>query len=132
MVKDWLEKGPDYYAGIQRTVVTAAAKLLRPGGLLLYSTCTFSRHENEETIERLMQEEGFTLLPLPLPKDRADLGFAPGLDTCAEAARLFPHRLNGEGHFVALLQKNKCLSDCPVLPARVSPSGKKKPTPEGY
>ncbi len=107
MVKDWLEKGPDYYAEIQRTVVTAAAKLLRPGGMLLYSTCTFSKHENEETIERLMQEEGFTLLPLPLPEEREALGFAPGLGKCANAARLFPHRLDGEGHFVALLQKNE-------------------------
>ena len=131
MVKDWLEKGPDYYAGIQRTVVTAAAKLLRPGGLLLYSTCTFSRHENEETIERLMQEEGFTLLPLPLPKDRADLGFAPGLDTCAEAARLFPHRLNGEGHFVALLQKNECLPGCPDASGAGFPKRKEKADARG-
>lgn len=106
MVKDWLEKGPDYYAEIQRTVVTAAAKLLRPGGQLVYSTCTFSKHENEETIERLIKEEGFTLLPLPLPEEREALGFAPGLGACAGAARLFPHRLDGEGHFVALLQKN--------------------------
>lgn len=108
MVKDWLEKGPDYYADIQRTVVTAAAKLLRPGGQLVYSTCTFSKHENEETIERLIKEEGFTLLPLPLPEEREALGFAPGLGACAGAARLFPHRLDGEGHFVALLQKNVC------------------------
>ena len=108
MVKDWLEKGPDYYADIQRTVVTAAAKLLRPGGQLVYSTCTFSKHENEETIERLIKEEGFTLLPLPLPEEREALGFAPGLEACASAARLFPHRLDGEGHFVALLQKNVC------------------------
>ena len=108
MVKDWLEKGPDYYAEIQRTVVTAAAKLLRPSGLLLYSTCTFSRHENEEAIERLMREEDFTLLPLPLPKEREEFGFAPGLGDCADAARLFPHKLQGEGHFVALLRKNDC------------------------
>ena len=108
MVKDWLEKGPDYYAEIQRTVVTAAAKLLRPGGQLVYSTCTFSKHENEETIERLIKEEGFTLLPLPLPEEREALGFTPGLGACASAARLFPHRLDGEGHFVALLQKNVC------------------------
>lgn len=111
MVKDWLEKGPAYYAKIQRTVATAAARLLRPGGMLLYSTCTFSKHENEETIERLIKEEGFTLLPLPLPRSREELGFAPGLGDCAEAVRLFPHRLQGEGHFVALLQKNECLGD---------------------
>lgn len=119
MVKDWLEKGPDYYAEIQRTVVTAAAKLLRPGGQLVYSTCTFSKHENEETIERLIKEEGFTLLPLPLPEEREALGFAPGLGACAGAARLFPHRLDGEGHFVALLQKNVCSDNsAATLPKR--------------
>ena len=119
MVKDWLEKGPDYYGEIQRAVVTAAAKLLRPGGQLVYSTCTFSKHENEETIERLIKEEGFTLLPVPLPEEREALGFAPGLGACAGAARLFPHRLDGEGHFVALLQKNVCSNySAATLPRR--------------
>ncbi len=113
MVKDWLEKGPEYYAKIQKEVLSTAAKLLRPGGLLLYSTCTFSRLENEENIERFLREENFRLLPLPLPKERKELGFAPGQGKCFDAARLFPHRLDGEGHFVALLQKNECsnLSD---------------------
>ncbi len=113
MVKDWLEKGPEYYAKIQKEILSTAAKLLRPGGLLLYSTCTFSRLENEENIERFLMEENFRLLPLPLPKERKELGFAPGQGKCFDAARLFPHRLDGEGHFVALLRKNECsnLSD---------------------
>ena len=41
MVRDWKEKGPDYYAQLQKEIVSQAARLLRPGGLLLYSTCTF-------------------------------------------------------------------------------------------
>ncbi len=95
---------------IQRTVVTAAAKLLRPGGLLLYSTCTFSKHENEETIERLIKEEGFTLLPLPITGGTAKrLASRRGSGPAQAQRRLFPHRLDGEGHFVALLQKNVCL-----------------------
>ncbi len=91
MVKDWKEKGPLFYAGLQKEIVSQAARLLRPGGLLLYSTCTFSVRENEETILSLLRSEpGFRVLPLALEE---------------EAARLYPHRIGGEGHFAALLQK---------------------------
>ena len=43
MVKDWLQRGPAYYAPIQRQILLEAVKMLRPGGRLLFSTCTFSR-----------------------------------------------------------------------------------------
>src|SRR5699024_3615133 len=67
MVKDWKEKGPLFYAGLQKEIVSQAARLLRPGGLLLYSTCTFSVRENEETILSLLRSEpGFRVLPLAL------------------------------------------------------------------
>ena len=65
MVRDWKEKGPDYYAQLQKEIVSQAARLLRPGGLLLYSTCTFSVKENEETVLTLLRSEpGFRVLPL--------------------------------------------------------------------
>ena len=48
MVKDWLQKGPDYYVPIQRKLLLDAADMLKKGGMLLYSTCTFSVKENEE------------------------------------------------------------------------------------
>lgn len=106
MVKEWEEHGPAYYAKLQKEIVTQAAKLLRPGGLLVYSTCTFSVQENEDTLNTLKElEGGFHLLPLPLPASKASLGFQPGRAGCSEAGRLYPHHLHGEGHFVALLQK---------------------------
>ena len=46
MVKSWMEHGPEYYAPIQQEILRTAVKMLRPGGLLLYSTCTFSPLEN--------------------------------------------------------------------------------------
>ena len=56
MVKAWEEHGPSFFSKIQKSIITQAAQMLRPGGMLLYSTCTFSPEENEQTIEYLLQE----------------------------------------------------------------------------
>lgn len=101
MVKDWLERGPKYYAPIQRELVLCAAKMLRPGGMLLYSTCTFSPLENEETIRFLLNSrEDMELVTIPL-WEGAQEGI--GMEGCV---RLFPHKIKGEGHFIALLRKH--------------------------
>lgn len=100
MIKSWMERGPEYYAAIQREIMTEAVQMLKPGGLLLYSTCTFSPLENEETIEFVLERyPEMELLKLPLFEGSAD---GIGLSGCL---RLFPHKLKGEGHFVALLKK---------------------------
>ena len=102
MVKDWALKGPAYYAPLQREILAAAVTMLRPGGTILYSTCTFSREEDEGTVEYVLSRfPDLELKPL-------DTGLVPGacggigLDGCM---RLFPHRIKGEGHFLALLRK---------------------------
>lgn len=114
MVRDWEEKGPAHYAPLQRSILEQAARLLRPGGLLLYSTCTFSPEENEGSVLHLLKARpDFRVLPLP-----ASEGFSPGRpDLLGEASdtfygeqlarclRLYPHRIRGEGHFLALLKK---------------------------
>lgn len=100
MVKSYGEKGPEYYAPIQREIVTAAVKMLAPGGMLLYSTCTFDEEEDEGTIRYLLNTFPEMRL-VPLEKKA---GFEPGFGL-PECVRLFPHKLKGEGHFIALLQK---------------------------
>ncbi|WP_343412321.1 RsmB/NOP family class I SAM-dependent RNA methyltransferase [Candidatus Amarolinea dominans] len=88
----------------QMDILAAAALLLRPGGILVYSTCTFNLDENERVIARFLQSHSdFELAALPVVP-----GWAPGLGPLAGqpgVARLWPHRVAGEGHFLALLQR---------------------------
>ena len=111
MVKDWASSGPSYYAPIQRQILGQAVRMLKPGGMLLYSTCTFSRTEDEGNIEYVL--EHYPQMELCM----LDLSAVPGavdgigLKGCL---RLFPHRLKGEGHFLALLRKKKTDVDMPA------------------
>ena len=109
MVKSYAEKGPSYYADLQRTILTQVVKMLRPGGMLLYSTCTFSKLENEGSMDYFLSNHPeFHLEEIPWCE-----GFCPGkpelvgskfpLEHCV---RLFPHKIDGEGHFLALLTKD--------------------------
>ena len=111
MAEYWLEKSPDYYAEIQKELIVQGAQMLKPGGKMLYSTCTFSKKENEETIAYLLEqcEDMEVLAPLGYG------GFSEGFplegkseEMCSQlkkCVRIFPHKMAGEGHFLALLQK---------------------------
>ena len=100
MVKDWKERGPAYYQPIQKEIVGQAVRMLKPGGLLLYSTCTFSKAEDEDVIASVLADAPkMELVPLSLFPGASD-GF--GL---SGVLRLFPHKIRGEGHFIALLRK---------------------------
>lgn len=115
---DW---SPEMVAGCavrQGNILRVAAKLVRPGGYLLYSTCTFAPEEDEGVIGQLLDEyPAFEVLELPLFE-----GFARGKPEwlsaqveneqgLAGAVRLFPHRLQGEGHFACLLRKSDAGAD---------------------
>lgn len=88
----------------QRDILQHAAPLIRPGGWLLYSTCTFNTTENEEIVEWFLRASpDFSLVagpPAPslAPGDGRYAGYA-------HMARLWPHRVPGEGHFLALMQR---------------------------
>lgn len=109
MVKAWEEHGPEFFSAIQRGLILQAAEMLKPGGMMLYSTCTFDGRENEEIIEHLLNHcpefeiqdmtfyEGFTQGKPHLTK-----GQNPSL---TKTVRIFPHKMKGEGHFLALLKK---------------------------
>ncbi|RUT27976.1 RNA methyltransferase [Paenibacillus zeisoli] len=84
-VKEWSERSVEACAARQWDIIHDAIKMLKPGGRLAYSTCTFNRQENEETIARLL--ETYPFMELITEK------------------RIWPHKQEGEGHYVALLQR---------------------------
>ena len=100
LIKSWEQEGPEFYAPIQKNILNAAARMLKEGGYILYSTCTFSKMENEDNIrEFLDSHEEFELERI---FDYEGFVRAYGME---EAIRLFPHHIKGEGHFLALLHK---------------------------
>jgi 16S rRNA C967 or C1407 C5-methylase (RsmB/RsmF family)/NOL1/NOP2/fmu family ribosome biogenesis protein len=100
MIRNWQHQEAGRYPALQRRILQDCAAMLKPGGTLLYSTCTFSRAENEDVVSAVLNEDpALSAVPLSGP------GFAPGLDPLPQAVRLYPFRLAGEGHFAALLQK---------------------------
>lgn len=102
MVKSWDEKMLDFCQVSQGAILEACAGMLRNGGMMLYSTCTFSKEENEESIGAfLKQHPEFHLLPIA-----KEHGFVEGLDGFSQCARLYPYKIKGEGHFLALLEKD--------------------------
>lgn len=97
-VTDWSPETVQMCARRQGEILHTGAKLLRAGGRLVYSTCTFAPEENEEVIEAFLQmHPEFTLENVDAPWFASS---KPGL------YRLWPHKLQGEGHFAAVLRKD--------------------------
>ena len=107
---DWSEATVAMCAARQRGILEAAARLLRPGGRLVYSTCTFAPEENELVIEAFLQEH-----PEFRPETVEAPWFAPGLTDTPGMYRLWPHRLRGEGQFAAVLRRMDGPA-CPQIP----------------
>lgn len=106
IVKNWQQYGVEYYAKLQREILPSAVRMLKPGGYMVFSTCTFSTEEDEGTLDFIIRE-----YPEMEPVQGIDFenpcfsGFTRGFDKFSSAARIYPHRVRGEGHFVALLRK---------------------------
>ncbi len=96
-VTDWSPETVEMCARRQAEILHSGAQLVRPGGRLVYSTCTFAPEENERTIEQFLQSH---------PDFTPETVEAPWFTPAGEGAyRMWPHKLLGEGHFAAVLRK---------------------------
>ena len=89
----WNPDAPAGCAARQTAILNDAAHMVRPGGKLVYSTCTFNRLENEGTVREFLRAH---------PDFEPDTFDLPGIGTSRDGClRLWPHRIEGEGHFLA-------------------------------
>jgi len=96
----------------QSAILEEASRLVRPGGWLEYTTCTFSVEENEGVIVKFLEDHPeFILSSIPhspgYKSGRPEWVGLPKEHGINLAVRLWPHHLQGEGHFIALLHKNE-------------------------
>ena len=104
-VTDWSQETVEMCARRQAEILHSGAKLLMPGGRLVYSTCTFSPEENEQAIALFLRDH---------PEFTPETVEAPWFDAGENGSfRLWPHKLLGEGHFAAVLKKAE--GECPAL-----------------
>ena len=109
-ISAWSLERVRFFAKQQKTIVESAVRMLRPGGMMLYSTCTFSAEENEgtvaETLERFPELE---LIPMEgyegFESGRPEWG--GGCAALERCVRIWPHKMPGEGHFLALFRKRE-------------------------
>ncbi len=100
-VSEWSYENVLMCAQRQAGILESAAVMLKPGGRMIYSTCTFSPEENEETISGFLKMHP----EFQIEEVKKFSGMAPGMPPLEKAVRLWPHKLEGEGHFLACLKK---------------------------
>lgn len=128
IMKNWEQYGTGYYNDLQKQILPRAYEMLRPGGMLLYSTCTFSPDEDEDTVRFFLDSYPDMELVDAVPAERkaefALFGFDKGrvewmkdpLPEIDKTIRLFPHKVEGEGHYLALFHKKGDSTDTANVP----------------
>ena len=130
LLADWSEEKSRSLAIIQKGLMELAVSMLRPGGYLMYSTCTYAPCENEEVVSGILsahpemslceieEKEGFS------KGHPVDVTACPPLTRCL---RVYPHKMDAEGQFLALLRKeNDPQAEMPVQRPKKSASSSPK------
>jgi NOL1/NOP2/fmu family ribosome biogenesis protein len=114
----WSPENVEACARRQDEILEQADKMLRPGGYLVYSTCTFAPGENEGTVSRFIEAHGNYQIVKPLRFPGMSGGVPDWIPHPAQGiedtVRLMPHKIKGEGHYAALLQKEGEREDAPA------------------
>jgi NOL1/NOP2/sun family putative RNA methylase len=131
-MEEWSPSQVEICAKRQREILENAAGMLLPGGTLVYSTCTFSPEENEQTIAYFLREHAeFTVEERSAPWFDAGVpewAQEPGQENVrlGKTFRLWPHHLHGEGHFVAVLKKAGTLPELEGSESPIDSAGNKR------
>jgi NOL1/NOP2/sun family putative RNA methylase len=107
VLDDWTMEHVESVAGIQKGILRRAVQATRPGGVVVYSTCTFAPEENEAVLQHVLDEEDCRLVECDVP-----LETSPGVTeweseeydpSVRKAHRIYPHQNDTGGFFVAKL-----------------------------
>ena len=105
-------------AARQRSIVADVWPSLRPGGIFIYSTCTFNRAENEDIIEHIVAAYGAEPLEISVEEEWGVHGAAVGQNPCY---RFLPHKVRGEGLFMCVLRKPEQAAMRPLSVKKIKP-----------
>lgn len=115
---EWSVHNVHYCQQRQRQILQDIWPCLRPGGLLLYSTCTFNTHENEENVRFIVEQLGAEIVSVPISSEWNITGsLLP--DWQQPVYRFIPGITRSEGLFMAILRKHGTPTLPPLLPASV-------------
>lgn len=101
-VAQWSPKLIETCVARQQTIISNLWNALKPGGYMVYSTCTFNRQENEEMVDWMRAKYGAVPVAVPLSEE---WNILPGIDTDAPCYRFVPGTVRGEGLFMAVVRK---------------------------
>lgn len=102
-VNQWTPSLVNECVARQKEILCNLWGALRPGGYLIYSTCTFNRRENEEMVDFIIKELGASSIEIEM---KNDWNIQSGVDTKYHCYRFMPHKVDGEGLFVSVVRKN--------------------------
>ncbi len=129
-IREWSPQNVDNCAKLQRSIIEDIWPTLRPGGFMVYSTCTFNEHENEENVRWIIDNLGARLVYIPVdPQWHVTGALGAALSATANnekderrqsVFRFIPGFTHGEGLFMAVLQKPQ--ADAPAPPRKKRPT----------
>lgn len=124
-VAQWSPALVEQCASRQREILNAVWPALKPGGLLIYSTCTYNKHENEEMVDYIINYLGATVVEVPI---NSEWNITPAIGRDYACYRFMPHMTQGEGLFICVLRKNHCATTNIINEKRKDKKGTKNST----